>query len=593
MSRTKLFYALLFALLLGLGLRASPARADGPCSSSTFPEFLQDPENAEELANEIADCQALVDLYNSTAGANWTTPWPLEGYHCSWPGVNCRHYDYLNGEWGRVYELFLSSKNLNGNLPATLGNLTELYTLYLYDNQLSGPIPAEIGNLTKLFSFKIHNNQLSGSIPSELGNLTGLRTLTLDNNQLSGPVPPGLSNIGDEFFTKLDLSHNQLSGSIPPQLGNMTKLEVLDLSHNQLSGSIPPELSNLINLGSLYLAHNQLSGSISSQFGQLTSLVELDLAYNQDLTGPLPLTLTNIPSFDSLDIDETNLCAPQDEVFQTKFPWVGHPCILRIEPAGLNFTAVAGGDNPPAQNFNIFNGIRGSYDDNYCTSWGAYGYVMTIAHGNEWLGYELWAGDACKAILTATVNIASMSPGVYYGNFNVVGNGPLDTPQNLDVTLTLQLPSISPITGGEITANNGAITMQFPGGAVTTTTTILVSTVATTTHSLANFRFAGRLFDINATDAYGQPVTQFKQPYTLTLKYDDADWQNAGIADESDLNLYYWNGSAWVGILPCAGCSLDTANNKLTVVLDHLTEFALLALASGGEKKVYLPLIIK
>jgi hypothetical protein len=37
-----------------------------------------------------------------------------------------------------------------------------------------------------------------------------------------------------------------------------------------------------------------------------------------------------------------------------------------------------------------------------------------------------------------------------------------------------------------------------------------------------------------------------------------------------------WNGTAWIAILPCAGCSLDTVNNRITAVLDHLTEFALL-----------------
>ena len=69
---------------------------------------------------------------------------------------------------------------------------------------------------------------------------------------------------------------------------------------------------------------------------------------------------------------------------------------------------------------------------------------------------------------------------------------------------------------------------------------------------------------------------RFDPPYTLTLRYEDTDWQSAGIEDESTLNLYYWNGSQWEGILPCASCSLDTVNNELVAVLGHFSEFGLM-----------------
>jgi hypothetical protein len=37
------------------------------------------------------------------------------------------------------------------------------------------------------------------------------------------------------------------------------------------------------------------------------------------------------------------------------------------------------------------------------------------------------------------------------------------------------------------------------------------------------------------------------------------------------LNLAFWNGSAWVNILPCAGCLRDSAHNRMVVVLDQFT----------------------
>ena len=43
-------------------------------------------------------------------------------------------------------------------------------------------------------------------------------------------------------------------------------------------------------------------------------------------------------------------------------------------------------------------------------------------------------------------------------------------------------------------------------------------------------------------------------------------------------------------ILPCVGCSIDTENRIVTIVIDHLTEFALLA---PDEHFVYLPGVLK
>ena len=64
----------------------------------------------------------------------------------------------------------------------------------------------------------------------------------------------------------------------------------------------------------------------------------------------------------------------------------------------------------------------------------------------------------------------------------------------------------------------------------------------------------------------------------------------AGISDESSLNLYYWDAGngEWIGLLPCAGCSLDTNANRLTIQFEHTGDFALF-----GEINypIYLPLV--
>jgi hypothetical protein len=118
--------------------------------------------------------------------------------------------------------------------------------------------------------------------------------------------------------------------------------------------------------------------------------------------------------------------------------------------------------------------------------------------------------------------------------------------------------------------------VSLPAGVVAGTTVITYAQTSTPTENPGSFAFAGRSFTLEATGAAGQPVTTFNGHYTITLNYLDSDWQAAGIPAEENLNLSYWDGLAWVGILPCAGCALDTTNNRITVVLNHLTEFALL-----------------
>jgi hypothetical protein len=140
---------------------------------------------------------------------------------------------------------------------------------------------------------------------------------------------------------------------------------------------------------------------------------------------------------------------------------------------------------------------------------------------------------------------------------------------------------IDPVAGGSLTAANGDLTLDFLTGSVTSTTTVTYTPNASPSNPIGDLVFANMACDLEATDGQGDPVTQFDPPYTLTLLYQDSDWQDAGIEDESTLNLYHWNGSQWEAILPCPGCSLDTVNDELVAVLDHFSEFGLLG--DGAE----------
>ena len=248
-----------------------------------------------------AERQALIDLYTSTDGANWTnnTNWlGASGTENTWFGVTT---DAGNTA---VLQLQLISNNLVGTLPASLGNLSNLTDLSLHSNQLTGSIPPELGNLSNLQYLGISSNQLTGSIPPELGNLSNLIILQLSINQLTGSIPAELSNLSN--LQQLLLYFNQLTGSIPSSLANLSDFTDLSLHSNQLTGSIPPELGNLSNLGSLDLQANHLTGSIPTQLGNLSYLRVLQLNSNQ-LAGSIPVELGNLSNLTDLGLDSNQL----------------------------------------------------------------------------------------------------------------------------------------------------------------------------------------------------------------------------------------------------------------------------------------------
>jgi uncharacterized repeat protein (TIGR01451 family) len=127
-----------------------------------------------------AECLALLALYNSTDGPNWSDSswngWDQTNSPCNWYGVSCNN--------GHVTAIDRDDKRLNGPIP-DLTALSELQSLRLPNNQLSGKIPSSLANLSQLSMLDLSSNQLSGEIPSSLAKLSQLSTLDLGYNLLT------------------------------------------------------------------------------------------------------------------------------------------------------------------------------------------------------------------------------------------------------------------------------------------------------------------------------------------------------------------------------------------------------------------------
>jgi len=305
----------------------------------------------------LADCQALVALYNNTNGAQWGSSWGWlqTNTPCTWGGVTCvegrvgslilggrNMQGALPPELGDLtglYVLELNYTGLTGNIPATLGNLKNLNRLSLFSSHLSGPIPPELGNLVNLYLLQLSENELSGPIPPTLGNLSLLEGLAIELCFLSGEIPPELGNLHN--LGSLLLYRNQLQGAIPATFGNLTNLEYLSLGTNHLSGPIPPELGQLTNVHDLILSGNHLSGSIPPELGNMSSLSGLELSDNQ-LSGEVPPELMQPPYLSWVGVDY-NLVTPTDP---TVIAWLnivdpGWEYTQTVPPSHVQATLVA------------------------------------------------------------------------------------------------------------------------------------------------------------------------------------------------------------------------------------------------------------
>ncbi|MFQ6671551.1 hypothetical protein Gotur_036064, partial [Gossypium turneri] len=234
-----------------------------------------------------------------------------------------------------------SSCNISGRIPGDIGkwNLVDLH-----ENQLEGILPLSLINCSQLQVLNVANNNLSDTFPHWLGMLPELRVLVLRSNRFHGSIPDS-TNFSFSKLQMVDLSHNDFTGLLPTEFFENLKslkeeandgydgyqysvnltikgLELeftikvrmpiftcIDLSDNGFHGEIPKVVGELRSLHALNLSHNSLTGPIPPSFGNLAALESLDLSFNK-LSGRIPSQLTNLTFLEVLRFSNNNFVGP-------------------------------------------------------------------------------------------------------------------------------------------------------------------------------------------------------------------------------------------------------------------------------------------
>lgn len=132
------------------------------------------------------DAVALAALIAMSPMSDWANEGGDPCLPVQWDWVECSS-DFPP----RITKVGLSGKNLTGEIPSEIAELTSLVELQLNNNSFTGYIP-DLSALSKLTVLHLENNKLNGTLPTFLANLPRLRELYVQNNQLRGQIPKAL-----------------------------------------------------------------------------------------------------------------------------------------------------------------------------------------------------------------------------------------------------------------------------------------------------------------------------------------------------------------------------------------------------------------
>ena len=238
----------------------------------------------------------------------------LRYMHLSHAGLNGTLPDEFGLYFPAMIECLLQGNNFTGNIPSTLGNMTNLRHLNLARNRFSGKIPKSVGSIRTLQVVDFSGNQLSSF--EEGISFESLRVLLVaKNKQLTWSLDDLLEAMEStkESLRILNIRDCNISGTIPAKLWGFTNLVSIDLRSNMLSGKLPLMWSSetLFFLRDIDVSANNLSEQIPEHFVDLPSLEVLNVSKNPHMQESDKEGVT-LPNFMTVDMTTFTRRNPSD-----------------------------------------------------------------------------------------------------------------------------------------------------------------------------------------------------------------------------------------------------------------------------------------
>ncbi|XP_028760803.1 receptor-like protein EIX1 [Neltuma alba] len=274
----------------------------------------------EGFGNTMNSLEVLDLSYNKLYGeiptslGNICTLKRLSLYHNNFSGELSSFIQ--NTSWCNSHQL-QQIKGMSTNLSV----FSFLEYLDLSNNQLKGEVPKSIGLLSQLNRLFLDGNNLGGVITeSHFNKLSNLKGLSLSGNSLALQISTGW--IAPFQLQELEMASCMLGPYFPHWLHNQHKLESLDISNCRLSGFMPewfwplikdaidvnisynnflgeiPNLSLKLSTGAIYLTSNNFEGAVPSFFSRVPTL---DLSENK-FSNLVPLLCDQIEDNEDMGI---------------------------------------------------------------------------------------------------------------------------------------------------------------------------------------------------------------------------------------------------------------------------------------------------
>ena len=265
-------------------------------------------------ADYIADYIALKEIWEALHGEDWYYNGQSQSYSegANWnfnkdidlwgdqPGVQLHSN-------GRVARIDISDFGPYGDIPESLGNLTELVELYLgthndVNTSFKDPYLAASLSERKMNKMQYQKNYLSTLHPAP---------------QMSEPCARGLREhnivVPETALYEQGYTENQL---IDPKTGLCSMVKLYDTAAGKLCNgitSLPESIGNLKKLEYLFIANGKIK-SLPASIGELESLVDLEI-YNCPEMTVFPKEIGNLGALQLLNIS-TNPQWSAEEIYK-------------------------------------------------------------------------------------------------------------------------------------------------------------------------------------------------------------------------------------------------------------------------------------